>query len=208
MYKKLKEQISLNKAKFIKLSEQSEYEKETSSLTKILEEIDKTVRGGLSDTHTVESIAKRHGVSVKDIEKEIEIGKKIEMEHTNSKEESVRIAMDHLVEFPDYYTRLVKMEKEAEAELKEYYKLYEEILAEEQLPDNPEYGLPDDKAYPLYDKVHVLAAIKLFAHVSPLKEKKLAKAIIRKMRYYGMRKSNVGEGNRLKKYIDESNLPD
>ena len=111
MYKKLKEQISQNKEKYIKLSEQSEYEKETSSLTKILEEIDKTVRGGLSDTHTVESIAKKHGVSVKDIEKEIEIGKKIEMEHTNSKEESVRIAMDHLVEFPDYYTRLVKMEK-------------------------------------------------------------------------------------------------
>ena len=25
--------------------------------------------------------------------------------------------MDHLVEFPDYYDRLVKMEKEAEAEL-------------------------------------------------------------------------------------------
>jgi hypothetical protein len=29
------------------------------------------------------------------------------------------IAMDHLAEFPDYYTRLDKMEKEAEKDLEE-----------------------------------------------------------------------------------------
>ena len=45
--------------------------------------------------------------------KELEIGIKIEMEHTSCPLISERIAKDHLAEIPDYYTRLVKMEKEA-----------------------------------------------------------------------------------------------
>lgn len=43
--------------------------------------------------------------------KEIEMGIKVEMEHTNSKIIALRIVKDHLAELPDYYTRLIKMEK-------------------------------------------------------------------------------------------------
>ena len=46
---------------------------------------------------------------------QIKMGVKVEMEHTSNAMIAKRIAMDHLAEFPDYYTRLAKMEKEAEA---------------------------------------------------------------------------------------------
>jgi len=46
-------------------------------------------------------------------QKELTIGIKIEMEHTDDKKLAKEIATDHLVEIPDYYTRLKKMEKEA-----------------------------------------------------------------------------------------------
>jgi hypothetical protein len=35
------------------------------------------------------------------------------MEHTDNLQEATSIARDHLLEIPDYYTRLKKMEKEA-----------------------------------------------------------------------------------------------
>jgi len=53
---------------------------------------------------SVESIAKKHGVSVKLIEKELKIGTKMEMEHTPSKEKAKKIALDHISEIHDYYT--------------------------------------------------------------------------------------------------------
>ncbi|HPM74243.1 MAG TPA: hypothetical protein PLA71_00810 [Saccharofermentans sp.] len=55
--------------------------------------------------------------------KELAMGIRVEMEHVTKGvnpqlEEALakKIAMDHLAEIPDYYTRLDKMEKEAEAE--------------------------------------------------------------------------------------------
>ena len=53
--------------------------------------------------------------------KQIEIGKKIEMEHTDDENLALEIAMDHLVEHPRYYDYLVEMEKEMEGNKKESY---------------------------------------------------------------------------------------
>lgn len=50
---------------------------------------------------------------------ELEMGIEVEFEHTNCPMMAKRIALDHLSEFPDYYTRLAKMEKEAKAALGE-----------------------------------------------------------------------------------------
>ena len=47
--------------------------------------------------------------------KELAMGVKVEMEHTTNKNIAEKISMDHLAEIPDYYTRLAKMEKEAES---------------------------------------------------------------------------------------------
>lgn len=62
------------------------------------------IKGGLSDDMTPESLAKKHKVSVKDIQREINIGSKIEMEHTDSKKKAKEIAMDHIAEFSNYYS--------------------------------------------------------------------------------------------------------
>jgi len=51
--------------------------------------------------------------------KELAMGMKVEKEHAKSAEIAKEIAKDHLEEVPDYYTRLAKMEKEAEKEKKE-----------------------------------------------------------------------------------------
>jgi len=49
---------------------------------------------------------------------QLKIGTKIEMEHTKSKKRAEKIAKDHLREIPDYYTRLIRMEKRAFKEMK------------------------------------------------------------------------------------------
>lgn len=81
------------------------------------------VKGGKADGKTPESIAKKHGVSVKEIEKEIEAGVKIEVEHTKDKALAREIAMDHIWEFPKYYTHpkygLLAMEKKMEKAMEE-----------------------------------------------------------------------------------------
>lgn len=77
------------------------------------EDINDKVKGGKADKLTPEQIAKKHGVSVDKINQQINIGVPIELEHTNDRSLAREIALDHLEEFPDYYTRLKKMEKEA-----------------------------------------------------------------------------------------------
>jgi hypothetical protein len=43
---------------------------------------------------------------------ELSIGQKVEMEHTNDKKKALKIAEQHLCEFPNYYTKgLIPMEK-------------------------------------------------------------------------------------------------
>jgi len=50
---------------------------------------------------------------------QLKIGVDIEKEHTDQVDLAKSIAKDHLDEIPDYYTRLVKMEKEAENKIEE-----------------------------------------------------------------------------------------
>ena len=81
---------------------------------------------------TPESIAKKHDVSVDVINKQLEIGTEVEKEHTDSDEEAMKIALDHLEEIPDYYTRLIAMEKEAEKDMNESAML-ESLLSEKEV---------------------------------------------------------------------------
>ena len=41
---------------------------------------------------------------------QFKIGRKIELEHTTSQKRADTIAKQHICEFPNYYTELVKME--------------------------------------------------------------------------------------------------
>jgi hypothetical protein len=66
--------------------------------------------GGKSDNRDIDDIAKLHDVPVEEIEKQLKIGIGVESEHTKDKEVAREVAMDHLFEFPRYYTELSKME--------------------------------------------------------------------------------------------------
>ena len=87
-----------------------------------------------------------------------------------------------------------------------YYKRYQNALKKENLPADPEFGVPEENKFPLFDKKHVIAAIRSFNYVKPEHEKALARRIIVKMKEHGLRKSNVGENNKLKEYISKSRL--
>lgn len=71
------------------------------------------IKGGLSDNMSKKDIADKFKVTIQKIDKQIKMGTDIEMEHVKSRKLAKEIAMDNLVEVPDYYTRLEKMEKEA-----------------------------------------------------------------------------------------------
>jgi hypothetical protein len=90
-----------------------------------------SISGGKADGMTIEQIAQKHGVSVESIEKQIEKGMKIETEHVGEDPVKTKeIAMDHLVELPDYYDRLEKMEEEGKKELSEAV-IHEDLISME-----------------------------------------------------------------------------
>lgn len=63
-------------------------------------------------------LANKKGITEKDVDpKQLAMGIKVEQEHIDAKGPCApmiakRIALDHLAEFPTYYTALAKMEKE------------------------------------------------------------------------------------------------
>ena len=85
----------------------------------------------LKSHKTVEQIAQKHKVPVSKIKKQLELGTKVEKEHTKDKELASHIALQHLDELPDYYDRLKSVEKKASKKKKDTIK--EETLIEKSL---------------------------------------------------------------------------
>ena len=63
-------------------------------------------------TPTVNELAKKYGVSVLDVKKQLMHGIKVEKEHTNNTKIAREIALDHLGEKLDYYKKLAKIQEE------------------------------------------------------------------------------------------------
>lgn len=57
-------------------------------------------------TSTVEQLAKKHGVSIDVIKAQLTRGIEVELEHTSDRKTACEIALDHLGEDPQYYTKL------------------------------------------------------------------------------------------------------
>ena len=74
----------------------------------------------LKSHKTVEQIAKKHRMEVSFIQKQLDMGEPIEHEHTKDHTLAMDIALQHLDEIPDYYTRLKKMEASAKKEHKKF----------------------------------------------------------------------------------------
>jgi hypothetical protein len=82
------------------------------------------LKGGKSDGMNMYDLAYKHVGGKKDdryndkikkmmehLSNQLQKGKKIELEHTDNEDEALEIAMDHLLEDPNYYTKLSRMEK-------------------------------------------------------------------------------------------------
>lgn len=69
--------------------------------------------------------------------------------------------------------------------------------------EDQKYGIPELKKFPMPDAKHVRSAIRFFNYVTPKYEKQLARAILARMKEYGMSFDDfgVGEDNRFSKYI-------
>jgi hypothetical protein len=90
----------------------------------------------LKSHKTVEQIAKKHRLDVSFIQKQLDMGEPIEHEHTKDHELAMDIALQHLDEIPDYYTRLKKMEADA----KKHHKKFKDVKEETKSGDE---GLRD-----------------------------------------------------------------
>ncbi len=77
---------------------------------------------------TVEQIAKKHRLDVSFIQKQLDMEEPIEHEHTQDHELAMYIALQHLDEIPDYYTRLKKMEADA----KKHHKKFKDVNVNEE----------------------------------------------------------------------------
>lgn len=72
--------------------------------------------------------------------------------------------------------------------------------------EDKEYGVPEQKKFPLPDADHVRSAIRFFNYVDPKYEQELADAINEKIAEYQMEGIHVGDENKFKKYVKEEYL--
>lgn len=79
----------------------------------------KELEGGAADNMTADDIAKKHNITLQELQKQINIGLKVEREHTKNEKQALEITLDHLCENAKYYTEAKPenwAEKEIEAE--------------------------------------------------------------------------------------------
>ena len=93
---------------------------------------------------TVEQIARKHRMDVSFIQKQLDMGEPIEHEHTKDHNLAMDIALQHLDEIPDYYTRLKKMEADA----KKHHKKFKDVKEENSSDGNLQY----DWDYPIHSE--------------------------------------------------------
>ncbi len=88
----------------------------------------------------IEDIAKKAKIDISNYDmNQLKMGYKIELEHykdpetrvVSKPEDILKIAIAHLKELPDYYTRLIKMEKEGKSKVKKDDKKVETPIEKE-----------------------------------------------------------------------------
>ena len=60
---------------------------------------------------SVSELAKKHNVNIQHIQDQLEAGIEVEHEHSTNNDVAKRIALGHIGEDPNYYTKLKKVEK-------------------------------------------------------------------------------------------------
>jgi len=103
------------------------------------------IPGGLADKHTPETLAKLHSVSIDIIKKQLTKGIEKEREHVgNNTDMATEIAMDHLVEMPDYYDKIAKLHEAYQLKsLTEYVRLNEKYYSYDDFK-NQQWATPEE----------------------------------------------------------------
>ena len=104
---------ALNKIKHTGEAINNKYNSYNSALEMKTGNTYESISNGKTDDRNEYTLAKKHGVSVAEIKRQLEKGIKIEKEHIDNPLVRREIALDHIEEIVDYYDRLEKMEKQA-----------------------------------------------------------------------------------------------
>lgn len=93
---------------------------------------------------------------------ELSLGIHIEMEHTDDPEEAKVIALQHLAELPDYYTRLKKMEDDAKPKesLKKRFKAFKHGYEQDDNVPDMVFGVESDEGTKYMDLYELKAFLK------------------------------------------------
>lgn len=98
-------------------------------------------------------LAEKHGVTIESIRAQLKLGLDVEKEHYSDMPHRRKIALDHLEEIPDYYTRLKQMEDKAK---------YDPAAEQEELNEDPKKpALPKKKPQPLNEDERSDAAFEM-----------------------------------------------
>ncbi len=85
----------------------------------------------------------KSGMKFSDVDrKQLDLGVRVELEHTDNKAIALKIALDHLAEDPEYYTKLARMEGAAKSEP------VAEAVEEDEVEDGRDYS---DVATPTFN---------------------------------------------------------
>lgn len=99
-------------------------------------------------TYSPEQLAKKHGVPVTQIMKQLIKGIKVELEHTSDKKVAKEIALDHLSELPDYYDRLSRAETNEGVDPADMIDQFVDFCADHlQLQQRPQVTVKRDPAW-------------------------------------------------------------
>ena len=85
-------------------------------------ELDEELKGGVADDITLEELASKHDVSISHIVNQLSKGIRVELEHTDRALDALDIAIDHIFEDPNYYTKLAKIETKESRSAKDKFK--------------------------------------------------------------------------------------
>ena len=115
---------------------------------------EKDPKGPVKKYKSPKEIADKHGVSLESIKKQLEMGIKVEGEHTSNKTAARITALQHLDEVPDYYTKLKKVEKKTTSESVSIEDMFGNKFVEFIDLIRPEDVLDEKKQKGLWDRIH------------------------------------------------------
>ena len=89
-------------------------------------------------TPTINDLVKKHNVSKEHIMNQLLKGIQVELEHTSDDNKAKEIALDHLLEDPDYYTKLASLDLEEDS-----WSMYPSLYSAEKTPPVTPYGIKE-----------------------------------------------------------------